>query len=183
MTIPQLQVRTQPAKLNLESVAVKHEYKQFKADQSIEQPQADLSLSQRPGKLTIDQSSAWSNLHLKSIFERTRDIADFAEQTWLEGIGKAAQEGDELMRIENKSNAIANIAGRYTGFEHTYVPGNTPVHDLVNISYQANEADIDVKRNEPIIDTTPVYPKFQYQKGAVNVTMGQMPSISIDWKV
>ncbi|RWZ55033.1 hypothetical protein EQV77_13000 [Halobacillus fulvus] len=183
MRVPQLQVQTMPARIGIKKNDAVHEYQQFKADQSIEQPKADLMIRQRPGKLTIDQSKAWSNLHLKSSFERTRDTAAFAEQTWMEGLARVAQEGDELMKIENKGNPIADQAARNVGFNFDYKPGNTPVHELVQTSYEANPTEIDVKRNAPIIKTTPRFPEFQYQRGSVDVTMEQYPSVQIDWKL
>jgi hypothetical protein len=183
MTIPQLQVQTQSAKLNLRTNPAVHKYKQMKSEQSIEQPEADISIRQRTGKLTIDQSNAWRNLHLKTVFERAEEFADYSNKKWLEGVGDAAREGDELMRIENKGNPIAEQAKRNAVMNITYQPGDTPVYDLVKVSYKANSADIQVKPNAPIIKQTPRPPQFSYQRGNVDITLAQHSDVQIDWKV
>ncbi|KHE69121.1 DUF6470 family protein [Halobacillus sp. BBL2006] len=183
MAIPQLQVQTQPAKLNLKTNSAVHEYKQMKAEQSIQQPESDLSIRQRPGNLTIDQSNAWRNLHLKTVFERAEEFADYSNQKWLEGVGQTAREGDELMRIENKGNPIAEQAKRNAVMDFTYQPGDTPGYDLVKVSYDATPADIQVKPNAPIIEHTPRYPQFSYQRGNVDVTLAQHSEVRIDWKI
>ncbi|MCA0971569.1 DUF6470 family protein [Halobacillus litoralis] len=183
MSIPKLQVQTQQAQIGLQTVSAKHEYKQFKAEQSIQQPKADMTIEQKKGKLTIDQSSAWSNLGFKSIAERTRDTASHAEQVLLEGIARVAQEGDEMMSVENNGNPIPSISERNTGWDFNYPLGSTPVSELVKLSYQANPAKIQTQINPPVIEATPKYPEFNYERGYVDISLVQHASIQIDWKI
>ncbi|MBH0230881.1 DUF6470 family protein [Halobacillus yeomjeoni] len=183
MDMPKLQLQTQQAKLILNTNPARHEYHQQKAEQSIQQPKADVKIEQKPGRLTIDQSNAWRNLHFKSVFERTREVADDANQKWLEGIGRMAEEGDDLMRVENGGNPVAEHAKNKSVMNFTYLPGNTPTYDLVKARYEANPAVIEVQRNDPIIETTPRYPQFEYQRGSVDVSLAQHADVKIDWKI
>ncbi|KGX86796.1 DUF6470 family protein [Pontibacillus marinus] len=181
MDFPQIRLNTQQAKTGLNIQNAKLTMNQQKADVRIEQPQADVSIKQHSPKLTIDQSNAWSNLGLKNVFERTRDTAQHANQKFLENLAKMSQEGDELMRIENGGNPIASQAKRNAGWDFTYKPGGMPVYDLVSLSYEPGRADINVKQNDPIIQTTPRKPQFQYQRGDVSTQVKQYSNVDVDF--
>ncbi|MBA2175563.1 hypothetical protein H0266_11725 [Halobacillus locisalis] len=180
---PKLQVSTTQGRIGITKKDAVLHLKQQKADQQIQQPKADLQIRQRSGKLSIDQTKAWDNLKFQSGSEIVSEAAQLGRQDWLEGVARVSREGDELMRIENKGDPIASQAKRNAVWDFDYKPGGRPVNELVDISYQANPADIEVKRNDPIIDSTPRYPQLTYQKGNVDISLAQKPDVQIDWKV
>ncbi|MYL54005.1 hypothetical protein GLW08_11715 [Pontibacillus yanchengensis] len=182
MQVPQVQIQTTEAKLGLRTQNAKVTLQQPKADVSIQQPEADLSIKQHPPKLSIDQSNAWRNLDLKNVFERTRELAKHGNQTWSENLAKMAQEGDQMMRIENKGNPIASIAKRSGHWNFDIQVGGMPVYDLVSIDYQPGKAEINAQANQPNIKATPYNPEFTYKRGQVNSQMKQHSSINIDVK-
>ena len=47
---------------------------------------------------------------MKSVFRRSAENAQFGKQSVMEGIARRAQEGQQLVQIENGGNAIAEIA-------------------------------------------------------------------------
>lgn len=181
--MPKLQVTTQQGKLGIQTTPATLNIRQQKADVQIQQPKADVQIRQRPGKLSIDQTQAWKNLNFNSAFDIAEQAAQFGRQDWLSGLERVAREGDELMRIENKGNPIASQAKRNGVWNFEYKPGGRPAYDLVSLNYQANPADIEVKRNDPVINTTPRYPDLTYQKGNVYISLTQKSQVSIDWKV
>ncbi|WP_226580607.1 DUF6470 family protein [Halobacillus litoralis] len=181
--IPKLHIETTPAKIGLSINEAKQTIRQPLAEQSIQQPEAELRVEQRPGKLTIDQTKAWDNIDLKSVFKRTEAMVRDAEQGWMEGISRVAREGDELMKIENGGNPIAAHAEQNSKYSFTLQPGGLPAYDLVDIRYQPSEAEVSVKRNDPIIETTPVNPSISYQPGEVTLKNEQYADVQIDWKV
>ncbi|QHE53596.1 DUF6470 family protein [Pontibacillus sp. HMF3514] len=180
MDFPQVKIKTTDAKIGLNTQNGQLKMKQPKAEVSIQQPKADQTIKQHPPKLTIDQSNAWSNLGLKSIFERSRDTAQHANQTHMENLGKMSQEGDELMKIERGGNPIASQAKQNAVWDFDYKPGEMPVYDLVSLTYEPGRADISTKLNKPIIEATPMKPQFQYEHGNVSVQTEQYFDIQID---
>src|SRR5690606_35740516 len=106
MQIPQIRIQSQDAQIQINRKDAKLEIEQPKADLSIQQPKADLSIRTTPGKLTIDQSKAWAELNRKSKKQFNLDYAAEGKQASQEGIARRAQEGSELMRIENGGNPL-----------------------------------------------------------------------------
>ncbi|UOQ45728.1 DUF6470 family protein [Halobacillus salinarum] len=183
MEMPRLQVETTPARLGIMTHNARQTIRQPDAELSIQQPKARLLIEQRPGKLTIDQTRAWQNIDLKSIFVRSDEMVSDARQLWLEGIARAAQEGDELMRIEHKGNPIATQAEENSRYQFELDPGGLPAYDLVDIHYAPSEAEINVEPQKPVIEAQPRKPELGYQRGNVDLHMEQYPDVKIDWKV
>ncbi|ASF40434.1 hypothetical protein CEH05_15270 [Halobacillus halophilus] len=183
MSIPKLQIQTTQARLGIVSRSAVQAIRQYKAEQTIEQPEADVSIQQRSGKLTIDQTKAWNNIGLKSIFTRTEETAAKAQQIWMDGISRTAQEGDELMRIENKGDPISAHAAQNAQFDFSMIPGGRPAFDLVDIQYEPAPASISIESNPPKIQAVKRAPELSYQPGKVEVNLEQHADIQIDWKV
>lgn len=183
MQTPQIRIQSTPAKIGLTIQNAVHTYKQPKAEQHIEQPKADVSIKQESPKLSIDQTKAWQNIGLKSVFVRSEEYANNARQKGLEHIATMAQEGDELMRIESGGNPIASQAKRMVDglWEFNIQPGGRPTYDLVDISIEAGGANIDVQRNEPILKATKRDPEFQYERGQVTAQIEQYSDVNIDF--
>jgi len=182
LDFPQVKINIRDTKIGLNTQNAQLTMKQPKAEVNIQQPKADQNIKQHPPKLTIDQSNAWDNLGLKNVFERTRDTAQHANQVHQEGLARMAREGDELMRIENGGNPIAAQAKRNAGWDFDYKPGGMPVYDLVSLNYGPGRADIQVKRNDPIIQASPNQPQFQYQRGNVSAHIEQYSNVDIDFE-
>ncbi|WP_394218435.1 DUF6470 family protein [Halobacillus trueperi] len=183
MNIPKLQMQSTQGRIGLTITKPEQTIKQHKAEQSIQQPKADMKIEQKLGKLTIDQTNAWHNLDLKSVMVRTEELVGIAKNLWMEGLARVSREGDELMRIENGGNPIAAQAKRNGGFDFTFQPGGRPTYELVMINYQPEEAKINIQQREPIIENKKREPEHHYRPGKVDVSMGQLPDLKIDWKV
>ncbi|WP_146816992.1 DUF6470 family protein [Halobacillus faecis] len=183
MNIPKLHIQSTQGKIGLHIQKPEQTIRQYKPEQSIQQPEAEMNVRQRLGKLTVDQTNAWHNLDLKSVFVRTEELSGIARNRWLEGIARVSNEGDELMRIENGGNPMAAQAERNAGYDFTFDPGGKPVYDLLDINYQPQEAQIDIQRSKPVIETIKRDPEHYYRSGSVDITMNQMPELQIDWKV
>ncbi|MFC0525412.1 DUF6470 family protein [Pontibacillus salicampi] len=182
MELPQVQISTTDAKLGLTIKKARVDIQQPNAEVAIEQTEATQRIEQKPAKLTIDQSNAWRNLDLKNILERTRELAEHGNQTWMENLAKMAGEGDELMRIEYGGNPIASQAKRNAELTFELQPDGMPVYDLVSIHVERNEPIIQNEQNLPKITTTRKNPEFIYERGSVTAKLEQFPTIDIDVK-
>lgn len=183
MNFPQIQIRTTKAILGLHIEKPIQHIEQPKADLYIEQPPATLTIDSRPARLTIDQSKAWSDMGLIGPLASAREFSQEGRQALLEGIARRAQEGDQLMKIENGGNAIAAIATEkglhpYKKLGIKFIPSV----NSVDIGYQPGYLNIEIDTNKPIIDAKINKPIHEYTPGDVSGYMIQYPSIKIDVK-
>jgi Family of unknown function (DUF6470) len=161
-----------------------------KALQKIEQPQADMTIRQRsadmdiqttPGQLTIDQTQAWEDMNLMSIFKRIDEFARKGYQDWLSYLAKASSQGDQLMRIENKGNPLISQATHNSEDPILdYNVGFIPSAFSVKINYRPAVVNINWQTQKPEIQVQVNKPSHYYKPGAVKVEMKQMPSLHIE---
>ncbi len=183
MNIPQLEIQTTRGILGLQITKPTQEIEQPRAILSQQQPAAILEMSTTKSKLSIDTTENRADLDLKSVFKRTEEYAQLGKQGVLEGIARRAQEGQQLVQIENGGNPIVDIA------KHTATPppaslGIRFVGDRTKLqmSFQPGSLDIQVTPQKPVNDVTIQRPIHHYTQGKVTGNMEQWPSIQIDVK-
>lgn len=159
--------------------------------QEIKQPHAELNLRQTPAELTIEQpkaelqidsSQARANIGIMTSMQFSDSSASYGKEKWLQAIAEKSQEGDRLMKIYTKENAIAEI-GREKGLralEGGYTPPPASEDEGVDISIQAKPAVIHVKRNGMSINPVTKPPELSYTPGRVEPYMIQYNSLKID---
>ncbi|WP_312109709.1 DUF6470 family protein [Brevibacillus reuszeri] len=159
--------------------------------QEIKQPQAELNLQQVPAELTIEQartelnidsSQARANIGIMTSMQFSDVNASYGREQWLQAIAEKSQEGDRLMKIYSKENAIAEI-GREKGLralEGGYRPPAASTDEGVDVSIQAKPVNINVKRNGMSIHPTLNPPELSYISGKVEPYMLQYNSLKIE---
>jgi len=181
--IPQIRLESTNAQISMETRKATNQIQQPKADMLIEQPKADLSIRTIQGKLTIDQSQARADVDLKSVFLRTEEFAQMGKQGLLVGIQRRAQEGEELMKIENSGNPISMQAKR-NGQKPTkeFGIGFVPSVGSVKVNYQPAVVETNITPNKPIISVQVNKPVHDYQPGKVEISLGQRNNLNIDFE-
>ncbi|WP_156890582.1 DUF6470 family protein [Sporosarcina ureae] len=184
MNIPQLQVQTTSAKLGLQINQPIQEIEQPKATLSIEQPAAIIEMSTTPSELSLDTTENRAALDLMSMFRRGDEVAQYSQQKVQEGIARRAQEGMQLVKIENGGNPLADMIKQNT---------DRPVAELgirfvgnplqLKRSFTPSQLNMNVTPQKPIIDAQINQPIHHYTPGTVTVNLEQHSSIEIDWKV
>lgn len=179
-----IEIKSTPAKIGISTRQAHNKINQQKAEVSIEQPKAKLNISTTPSRLSIDQSKAWRDMDLKNVLERTREFAEQGNQDWLSGLARMAQQGDQLMKIENNGNPIVEQAkenSKSTEFQFGY--GTLPKTPFrVELDYKPAQVNIEWERNEPIINVKPQKPDISYTQGSVDIYLRQHASLSIDFE-
>lgn len=166
---------------------------------SIRQPKAELQITTIPTelntkterlKITIDQKQCFSEAGLKDIFELTREAAERGKQAVLEAIARTTTEGNRLAMIENKSDAIVEIAAEKSlpapaDTNITFIPRSRPKIDVtggtVSFSPKRGGVKIDIRAIQPELNTTspeiefyflqkPVF-KFEFVGNNVDVSI------------
>ncbi|ASJ56098.1 hypothetical protein BP422_22655 [Brevibacillus formosus] len=177
------------ASLRMESAFARIGLNIQKPVQEIEQPKADLSLSQKPaimeikqepGTMTIDSSRARYNSGIPSASEVSDDNAGFGKQKGFEAIARISEEGDQLRAIENRQDPIPQQAATNMGLPTT--PVTTPLlpDEGVNVSYQKGNLDIKVQTRGYQNETRIQPPILKYTPGDVQVYMQQYNRLNIE---
>lgn len=136
-----------------------------------------LEIRQPRGELTIDQTPCRYSIGLKNLADFARDNAELGRQTALETIARIVEEGNRMARIENKSNAIAEIAADSMFSE---VPEITWAHiDSPIINYQANPVQFNFIAGKVnyVVQPSPV--QGDYRPGSIDIRVTQYPSVEI----
>ncbi len=183
MNIPQLQIQTTSAKLGLQIDKPVQQIEQPKATQQIEQPAAILEMSTTRPQLSLDTTENRADLDLKSVFRRSSENAQYGMQQVSEGTGRRAQEGQQLMQIENGGNTIADIAKQNTTSPDAPV-GIRFVGNRTKIQTDITPGSLTINaRPQQVIHNSQVnQPIHTYTPGKVSGQVEQYASIQIDWK-
>jgi hypothetical protein len=181
MNFPQLRMESTFGQIELTSQKPIQEIEQLPAEMIIKQPKAELEIKCTPGKLTIDQTQAWEDMDLKHISKRIEEAAQNGYQDWLAGMARRAQEGDDLMRIENGGNPIAEHAKINSESPmYEFNIGFIPSHNSVKLNYQPADLNITWKTKKPVIEVNINRPRHEYTPGTVRSEMKQWPSLKIE---
>lgn len=183
MNVPQIRLQSISAQISIHTNKGQHTIEQPKAELSIEQPKADLSIETTPSILTIDQTEAWADMDLKHVSRRIKEAAQQGYQDALAGIARRAEEGEQLKRIEDGGNPLADIAKKNSQKPiYPFNVGFIPSAGSVKIQYEPAKVNIDVKPNKPIIDASINKPIINYQPGKVEVELERRNELFIDFE-
>jgi hypothetical protein len=182
MNLPQIRLESTLAKIAIETTPPMLEIEQPQAELDLQQPPAEMKIEKTPAKLTIDQTKAWEDMDLKHIFRRIEEFAQQGYEDWLEGMARVSRQGDELMRIENGGNPIAEQAKENSEDPiYEFNVGWVPSHFSVKTNYEPTKVHIDVKVNKPINNTKINKPIINYTPGKVTIDLAQRNSLKIDF--
>ncbi|MGD6990967.1 DUF6470 family protein [Sutcliffiella horikoshii] len=183
MLFPQIRLQSTFAQTELQIQKPMQKIEQPKSELSIEQPKAELTMRRTPGRLTIDQTQAREDMDLKSVGRRIEEAAQLGRQDWLAGLARVAQDGNEMMKIENGGGAIARQAKRNSeGPPKEFNIGWIPSHFSVKIDYKPGKVDIDVQKRKPVIDAKLNKQVHEYTPGSAQVSLANHSSLEIDFE-
>ncbi|GEB31387.1 DUF6470 family protein [Brevibacillus parabrevis] len=182
MQIPQIRMESTFAKLGLSINKPVINIKQPMAEMNLRQKAATLNIEQARTELRIDSSQARANIGLMTPMQFSDSNTSYGRQQWLQAIAEKVQEGDRLMKIYSRENAIANI-GREKGqrvLEGGYNPPVPSLDEGVDVSIEVKPAIINVIRNGMSMDPVLRPPEFTYTPGKVEPYMIEYNSLKID---
>ncbi|CAG9621435.1 DUF6470 family protein [Sutcliffiella rhizosphaerae] len=183
MLFPQIRLRSTFAQTELQIEKPIQEIQQPNAEMTMEQPKAELTMERIPSRLTIDQTQAREDMDLKSVGRRIEEAAQLGYQNWLAGLARVAQDGNEMMRIENGGGAIVRQAKRNSeGPPKEFNIGWIPSHFSVKIDYEPGSVDIQWQVRRPVVDVEVKKPIHQYIPGFTQVNLANYNSINIDFE-
>lgn len=182
MKVPQIRMEAGWAQIGMETTRGHQQIRQPKADFSIEQPAAEMSIRSPKGRLTIDQTRAFEEANLMSTRRNIEIYGRESIQRAKTGTARRAQQGTQLMKIENQSNPLIDQA-KINGFNQQkevslkYMP--SPMS--VNIKYTPQPVQIDAQQRDPVIQAIRRYPEHTYVRGDLDIYMRQYNYLEIDF--
>ncbi|UIO42085.1 DUF6470 family protein [Brevibacillus brevis] len=181
MHIPQLRMESKFAQLGLNIRKPVQEIKQPQAEMNLSQKPAELNIEQARTELQIDSSQARANIGIMTSVQFSDSNASYGKEKWLQAIAEKSQEGDRMMRIYTKENAIAEI-GREKGLralEGGFRPPAASNDEGVDVSIQVKPVIINIKRSGMSMNPVLIPPELSYTPGKVEPYMLQYNSLKI----
>lgn len=184
MNLPHLEMRQTSAKIGINTTRATLEQHQQQASLSIEQPKGELSLETVAARLEIDSSQAWIEIGRIPAFESVQRYADYGRQMGQQAVGRAAAEGDQLMRIEQRGDAVARIAtSRQAPPAEVTTLGFTPRSlDRVKINYTPAEVRVNYTAQKPRIDVEMHRPELNVTPGTTEIYLREQNQLDM-WPV
>lgn len=184
LNFPQIQIQTTKGFLQIQTTKPVQEIAQPKATLTQQQPAAILEMSSTKPKLSLDTTAARAEIDLKSVRSRIEEHAQKGEQAALEGMGRRAAEGQQMMKIENGSgNVFAQLAKQKTDSGYRSLGmrfiGNK---SGVKMSFAPGDVDVRITPQKAVNDVQVNKPIHRYTPGNVTTVVNPKPSISIDVK-
>lgn len=182
MNIPQIRLQSTPAELGIQTTPGRMDIEQPKAELDIQQPAGKMEIERRPSRLTIDQTEARADMDLKSVRRRIEEHSQQGYEDWLAGLARVAQDGDELMMVENGGNAIADQAKRNSENPmYDFNIGWIPSAGSVKIGYDPGSVRVNFEPQKVINNTRAVKPTIQYTPAQVDISMKRYADLQIDF--
>lgn len=122
-----LEIRTTPAKLEIERVPGQLNIRTRNARLEQTQKQAKVNISTEQPRVLINQYPCWAEEGLKNNTDLSREWAQRGYQAAMEFISKKAQQGDEMAKVGHKANIMIDIARKNTITEHEFGMGTMPI--------------------------------------------------------
>ncbi|MEH7342625.1 DUF6470 family protein [Bacillus sp. JJ1532] len=180
MRLPSIQIHATSAKLGIQKTPTTIQMRQPMADMTMRQPHAQIDYQQRDTTIQIDQSEAFADAGLKPISRHIREWAEKGKQQALKATATIAQQGDQMMKIEQGGLVIPQIAKTNSEdpireFNIGFMPSSA---SKVRIHYSSGKFQMDVKQQKPIIKIKPNQPVINVNPGKTNIYLKQKSSIS-----
>lgn len=153
---------------------------------SIRQPKADVQMTTRPSRLTVeshpirfevDQSRAFSAYTGGSMFDMNARIYSGIEKNFFENMAERVEQGNELAAIYKPGNTIANIVGtnwKVKPFPEIRTPASI---DNVDIRIETRAPSIRFESAVSEMNVTVNKPEIEYHRGKLDIYVKQYASI------
>lgn len=180
--MPQLQMSSVLGQIGLQSNRPQMQIQQPNADLSIQQNHSTLKISKTASQLFIDQTEAFADAHLKGPLRSSNEFISKSKAKLAQFIAKTAQQGDQMMRIENGFGVIPRLAAVNSELypERELNVGSLPRSTTqVKFDYRPSEIRLDVASGMPEINVKKNAPRISIPKWQSNAYIQQKNNLSI----
>lgn len=174
------------ARLGMETTPGKFNMETRRASLELHQKQARVNINTELPKVFIDQYECFAEAGLKNSSDLLKEQSEMAYQQAIEFIGKTAEDGDQLAKIELGGNPIADMAERDAypekEFGLAFIPVSSPKFDVTG------SLDIEAERNwEGVtngveINYLPAQLDINYTPASLRIYMQSYGSLNISYQ-
>lgn len=152
-----------------------------KPDMQIIRDKGSYNIETKNVKLQLDSTACLAEEGIRSVSDTISQAASDGKQAALEGIGRRAREGDQLLDFTYKGNTFAAIAKQNyfqeKQFGLGYIPSTRPV-----ISWEKNSVNIDIEPDKIHVEAqTDQKAQIDPHRGHVNVSLAREQSLEINY--
>jgi hypothetical protein len=174
-----LRINTENSNLQMKSVSPKMKIEGQSGDFSIDKTKGSMKIRQKADTLEIDTYNAYKQLGLKSPQDLMKSQGAKSKKKSAENLSSYVRDGEALMKIENKGNAIARISEKNANKANevdlniAYFP-EEPIEIKVKKGYlkiDAQPEKIEVKSNNKL--------KISVEPGGIYTKVDQYPKVNI----
>lgn len=177
--IPQLQIQSQPALLDISSRKAELSIRQPRPVLEIETSSARMDITSPRPELEIDQHQAWRAYTGGSALEMNNQIYSELPALFLEGLAKRVEQGNQLAKFHLPGNSVAEIYGgdwKRDPFVEFRAPAS---YDNVDIHVRRNDPRIAIEPVAPKITAQTYQPEITYHPGQLSIQIKQYGDIKI----
>ncbi len=180
MKIPQIEIRQQYARIEISTQPSRQEIRQKQADLEIKRSRGKLKMQHKDAKVEIDSYPSRYDLGYKNLRDFRKANIKLAEEAVMKRVAKYASQGDRMMKIEQKGNALQDViseestpAKKELGLKWLRGPEFNVIPAHLKINYAPGGVKINVKTNSP---------EFKFHRGKVDIRMAQYAEVEINWE-
>ncbi|MCM3716126.1 DUF6470 family protein [Halalkalibacter oceani] len=184
MQLPTLEIHSTDAYIGMSSHRPGPRISQPSADLQIRQQHVGMiEISQTAAKLFIDQRQAFAEANLKTPLRMANDYWNKTTSVVHQYLAKKAQQGDQMMKIENGARGgaafaqIAKVNGERAPQKAVYTTMPRSAFSI-SFDYQPGQLSMKAPYKEPDITVTPRPPQIEMPKWQLDVYLRQKNNIS-----
>ncbi|RCW44816.1 DUF6470 family protein [Paenibacillus prosopidis] len=179
MQIPQIEIRLQHAKLNIDADIGKQNLQQPRPTVEMEQVRPEQHFTTSRGQLNINQDRVWDALALGNNLETMKKIYSMASDIALRGLARIEQNGNRMADIHLGGNPIAEMAREWQRtFPEFDFRGEASV-DNIDFNYIPGELSIETIPGRINMNVGVNRPIHHYERGRLDIYIGQYPKVDI----
>lgn len=180
MRLPQIQIQSTPARLDIRSEQGQYNIRQRMADMNVRTTAAVIDIQTEQPIVIIDQSKTWDALTGgKSLIFFNR-IYNQSGQFVQQAIENTVREYNQIGDLTNETNPIPELALQSIARNSPplkYFGDASPLN--VSFEAQLTTPKITVTPGTVDISITPNKPEVEYRRGKVNISMAQYASVQV----
>ncbi|WP_371362987.1 putative protein YviE [Sporomusa rhizae] len=172
-----LNISQQYAKISISTTRAEMNLSTTRPQLSMENEPAKVEISQPKGELDIDWDPFRASYGIKTCSQVSRDYAELGRQAALEGIGRIAEEGNRMAKIESKEDPMVAMAAEST------LPPEPEITwswlEPPSIRYTAHPVKFKPSPGHLTVKFTPGTVDMNYKPANVDIRMAQYPSVKM----
>jgi hypothetical protein len=177
MKMPQIKIEQRTGKIGLQIKKPQQSLRQEKSTLEIHQDVGKLKIKKDVVEVNVDNYPARYDLGYKNSSDMVKQSARQGKEAVIKAIGQYSQQGDQLMRIENKGKPLVQQAKQATQAGKKEIGLRWKRGPKINV--KPHKLELDYKPNYPSIKSSMGSVATDLERGTVKVSLDQYNKLKI----